>query len=83
MEGFNMAKKYTQKELRELVRLGIAEKLDGTDNEYRHKIEAENGYLTQIGYAAGVYGCSGALLKASNGKLFAITCRCQAIYIYL
>ena len=76
-------KRYTQKELKELVRLGAAESLNGTDNEYRRKIEAENGYSSQIGYAAGVYGCSGALLKASNGKLFAITCRCQAIYIYL
>lgn len=76
-------KRYTNKELRNLVNLGAAENLDGTDNEYRHKIEAENGYLIQIGYAAGVYGCSGGLLRAQNGKLFAITCRCQAIYIYL
>ena len=75
--------RYTNKELRRLVNLGIAEKLDGTDNEYRKKIEAENGYLTQIGYTAGIYGCSGGLLKAQNGKLFASTCRCQAIYIYL
>lgn len=75
--------RYTNKELRNLVNLGVAENLDGTDNEYKHKIEAENGYLTQIGYAAGVYGCSGGLLKAQNGKLFAITRRCQAIYIYL
>lgn len=42
-------KRYTNKELRNLVNLGVAENLDGTDNEYRHKIEAENGYLTQIG----------------------------------
>ena len=75
--------RYTNKELRHLVDLGVAENLDGTDNEYRKKIEAENGYLTQIGYAAGIYGCSGGLLKAQNGKLFVITCRCQAIYIYL
>lgn len=72
-------KRYTQKELKELVKLGIAEKLDGTGNE----IEEQNGPLSQIGYAAGVYGCSGGLLRAQNGKLFAITCRCQTIYIYL
>lgn len=82
MEG-KIMKRFTQKELRELVRLGIAEKLDGTTNDDRNKIEAKNGYLSQIGYAAGVYGCSGGLLRAQNGKLFAITCRCQAIYIYL
>ena len=76
-------KRCTNKELRHLVALGVAENLDFTDNEYRHKIEAENGYLTQIGDAAGVYGCSGGLLRAQNGKLSAITCRCQAIYIYL
>lgn len=76
-------KRFTQKELRELVRLGIAEKLDGTTSDDRNRIEAENGCLSQIGYASGVFGCSGGLLKAKNGKLFAITSRCTAIYIYL
>ena len=76
-------KRYTNKELKNLVELGLAENLDFTDSEYKNKIEKENGYLNQIGYAAGAYGCSGGLLRAQNGKLFAITCRCQAIYIYL
>lgn len=70
-------KRYTNKELRNLVDLGVAENLDFTDNEYKNKIEKENGYLNQIGYAEGVCGCSGGLLGAQNGKLFAITCRCQ------
>ncbi len=82
MEG-DIMKKYTNKELSNLVKLGCAESLDFTDNEHKHKIEAENGYLSQIGYAAGAWGYTGGLFKAQNGKLFAITCRCQAIYIYM
>ena len=48
--------KYTQKQLKNLVKCGIA--IDCTyDHERRIK-----GYYKQIGYCAGVYGCNGMLL---------------------
>ena len=75
--------RYTQKQLKALVNEGIAESIDFTTNDYRKEIEENHGYLTQIGYAAGAHGCSGGLLKARDGKLFAITSRNKAIYIYL
>ena len=75
--------KFTQKQLREMVANGIAEDISRGTNETRNEIESVEGWLTQVGYASGVYGCNGMLLKGKNtGKLYAITSRTQAIYIF-
>lgn len=75
--------KFTQKQLREIVANGIAEDISRGTNESRNEIEAIEGYLSQVGYASGVYGCNGMLLKGQKtGKLYAITSRTQAIYIF-
>lgn len=75
--------KYTQKQLREMVRYGIAEDVSNADNAMREQLEAKEGYLSQIGYASGIYGCNGMLLKGYNtGTLYAITSRTQAIYVF-
>ena len=76
-------KKYTQKELKNLVSLGAAEDITRGDNETREAIEAAEGYYTQIGYSAGIYGCNGMLLQGhKTGKLYAITARTTAIFIF-
>lgn len=76
-------KKYTQKELKNLVSLGAAEDVTTGDNETRKAIEASEGYYTQIGYSAGVYGCNGMLLQGhKTGKLYATTARTTAIYVF-
>lgn len=75
--------KYTQKELRNLVAIGAAEDITYGDNETRRKIETEEGCYTQIGYASGIYGCNGMLLRGNRtGKLYAITKRTTAIFIF-
>lgn len=75
--------KFTQKQLREMVVNGMAENISNGTNETRNEIESVEGWLTQIGYASGVYGCNGMLFKGKNtGKLYAITSRTQAIYIF-
>lgn len=75
--------KYTQKQLREMVRYGIAVDVSNADNALREQLEAKEGYLSQIGYASGVYGCNGMLLKGYNtGTLYAVTSRTQAIYVF-
>ena len=62
---------------------GIAEDISRGTNETRNEIESVDGWRTQVGYASGVYGCNGMLLKGHNtGKLYAITSRTQAIYIF-
>ena len=76
-------KRYTQKELKNLVALGVAEDITKGDNETREAIESVEGYYTQIGYSAGVYGCNGMLLQGhKTGKLCAITARTSAIFVF-
>lgn len=75
--------KYTQKQLRAMVADGIAENITYADNEKRRELEKAEGWLRQIGYASGVYGCNGMLLQGRNsGTLYAITSRTNAIFIF-
>lgn len=76
-------KKYTQKELKNLVALGVAEDITHGDNDTRQELEKKEGFYTQVGYSAGVYGCNGMLLKGhKTGTLYAITARSTAIYVF-
>ena len=75
--------KYTQKQLKEMVKEGIAEDITYGNNSTRNYIEEKEGFYRQIGYASGLYGCAGMLLKGEKtGTLYAITGRTQAIYIF-
>ena len=69
--------KYTIKQLKSLVNSGAA--IDVTYSSKKSDIP-EN--YTQIGYAAGLYGCNVMLLKGESGKLYAVTSRTTAIYIF-
>lgn len=70
--------KYTQKQLRALVRDGIA--IDVTHAEDRNAIPE---HYRQIGYANGVYGLNGMLFQGINtGSLYAVTSRTSAIFIF-
>lgn len=74
--------KYTQKQLRSLVNSGAA--IDVTNALLRDG-KIINGIperYTQIGYAAGIYGCNGMLLKGDSGQLYAVTARTSAIYLF-
>ena len=73
----NKMEKYTIKQLKSLVNSGAA--LDVTRSSKKSDIP-EN--YTQIGYASGLYGCNGMLLKGESGKLYAVTSRTTAIYIF-
>lgn len=69
--------KYTQKQLRNLVASGVA--VDLTNSGSNQIPEA----YKQIGFAAGVYGCNGLLFRGlDSGRLYAITARTTAIFIY-
>ena len=75
--------RYTQQQLRALVKSGAAQDITHADNAKREEIEKEEGYLSQVGYSAGVYGCNGMLFVGhATKKLYAITSRTQAIYIF-
>ncbi len=75
--------KYTQKQLRTMVNDGIAENITNADNNVREELEKKEGWLQQVGYSAGVYGCNGMLLQGRNsGTLYAITARTSAVFIF-
>lgn len=69
--------KYSQKQLKNLVENGVA--IDVTS---AHDSKVITEHYRQIGYAAGLYGCSGMLLKGDSGQLYAVTTRSQAIYLF-
>lgn len=70
--------KTTQHALKELVKNGAA--IDITNADNRGTIPEP---YTQIAYASGLYGCSGMLFVGNNtGKLYAITTRSTAIFIF-
>jgi hypothetical protein len=75
--------KYTQKQLKEMVAHGVAIDITKGTNDTRNQIESVEGWLNQVGYASGVYGCNGMLFQGHNtGKLYAITARTSAIFIF-
>lgn len=71
-------RKYTQKQIRELVRLGVAEDYTNKPIEYIYALRR----LDKVGYSAGVYGINGGLVEdAETGQLYAIIGRCSNLFI--
>ena len=74
--------RYTLKQLKEMVKTGIATDFTKATNKEYEELIANGGY-TQVGFASGIYGCNGKLLKGlKDGKLYAITDRTSAIFIF-
>ena len=73
----NKMEKYTINQLKSLVNSGAA--IDVTHAKTKSDIPES---YSQIGYAAGLYGCNGMLLKGESGQLYAVTSRTTAIYIF-
>ena len=70
--------RYTQKQLRNLVKVGAAIDVTGANSR---GASPEN--YKQIGFSSGVYGCNGQLFRGlETGKLYAITSRTTAIYLF-
>lgn len=76
-------RKYTQKELKNMVALGMAEDVTRANDEDYEKIIKKESYLSQVGYSSGVYGCNGMLLRGNKtGCYYAVTSRTSAIYLF-
>lgn len=74
--------KYTLKQLKEMVTSGIATDLTHSGMSEYEELIAKGGY-TQVGFASGIYGCNGKLLKGlKDNKLYAITSRTTALFIF-
>ncbi len=71
-------KKYKQKELRQLVQLGVAEDYTSKPSEYAQTLSR----LDKVGYSVGVYGLNGGLVQDhETGTLYAIIGRCANLFI--
>ena len=70
-------KKYTQKELRRLVDLGVA--LNITKSHNREDLGER---YEQVGYSKGIYGCNGKLLQGESGQMYAIIGATSALDIF-
>lgn len=76
-------RKYTLKQLKQLVVNGLAVDLTKGNNDTYKELMKKEGYLNQVGYAIGIYGLNGKLLKGDKtGTLYAITARSSALYIF-
>ena len=68
-------RKYTQRDLREWLRLGLAESVTGPGT-IPEPVE-------KIGYSSGVYGLNGGLLEGcESGKRYVIIGRNSALFYY-
>ena len=71
-------RKYKLKELRDLVRLGVAEDYTNKPSEYIYTLRR----LEKVGYSSGVYGINGGLVEdTETGALYAIIGRCSNLFI--
>lgn len=71
-------KKYTTRQLKELVKIGAA--IDVTDAISTTAIPE---WYDKIGYSRGINGINGLLMIGKSGKLYAITSRSTAISIFI
>lgn len=70
--------KYSNKDLKFMVATGFA--IDLTNASSREDLPEP---YTQVGYASGIYGCSGMLLRGDKtGTFYAITHRSTAVFIF-
>ena len=70
-------RKYTQKELKEYVYLGLA-----VDVTMANDCDAIPERFEKVGYSCGVYGCNGLLLRGESGTLYAVTRRTTALFLF-
>lgn len=70
-------RKYTLRELRELVRLGMAVNITEADpKSIKEPVE-------KIGYSSGVYGLNGGLLQGrESGNYYVITARSSNLFYF-
>ena len=73
--------KTTQKNLRELA--GMYTDITTATDTDRTAIMKKEGWLEQLMYSVGTYGCNGKAFRGHNtGELYIITRRSAAIYIF-
>ena len=62
--------------------LSLARSLNATDLTNDHSVRKGCECLTEIAYSAGMYGCTGCILKDQDGNFYVIKDRTSALWIY-
>ena len=76
-------RKYTQRELKTLVRTGAAVDITNHGTAEYNALREKEKDLDKLGYSSGMYGINGGLLQGQEtGTLYAITARSTAVFIY-
>jgi hypothetical protein len=71
-------KRYTQKELKQLVSIGAAVDIT-TASDY----DAIPERFEVVGVSRGTYGVNGLLIRGESGRLYAVTRRTTAIFLFM
>ena len=69
-------KKYTLREIKRFVSLGVAQDITAASRPAIHEP------FEKIGYSAGIYGINGLLQGKSSGTIYAITARNSNLFYY-
>lgn len=72
-------KRMTQKEIRNLVNMGIAADITYTSFKDCQNLMDSHKLIT-LNVSTGVYGMNGALFQDESGKLYAITSRTSTLF---
>lgn len=72
-------RKYTQSQIKDYVRTGVAENITHFNfDQMKNFLHSHN--LDKVGYSSGIYGLNGGLMQdVDTGKLYAITARNSAL----
>ena len=62
--------------------LSLARNLNAIDLTYDHKVRKGCENLIEVAYSAGMYGCSGSILKDQDGNFYVIKSWTSALWIY-
>ena len=69
----------TQKEIKQLVKLGVAEDISYLSFDACNDLMNAHRFTT-LNVSTGTYGMNGALFRDENGKLYAITSRTSTLF---
>ena len=71
----------TQKELRALAERYTD--ITYANEEDRKQIKEKEGWLEEIAYSVGIYGCNGKAFRGANtGEIYVIKSRSSALYLF-
>ena len=73
----------TQKELKKIARMPFVEDITYATQDDYNRIMKEEDWLDTIAYSSGIYGRTGVLYRGDlTGKMYVITSRTSALYIF-